>query len=123
MSFSFKSILIPVDFSINTEVAIKKAVALAEVGTDIHLLYVQNPVLTILPTRSFKNAYQKLNEWKDRIEGDSKSIEVFIWIRFEEAIHKTIEAIAKKLLPDLIIIGKIYITTGFHFGILLSQIK
>ena len=75
MSIFFKSILIPVDFSINTEVAIKKAVALAEVGTAIHLLYVQNPILTVLPTRSFKNAYQKLNEWKDRIEGDSKNIE------------------------------------------------
>ena len=39
---SFKNILIPVDFSVNTDVAIKKAMDLAEDHTIIHLLHVQN---------------------------------------------------------------------------------
>jgi len=118
MSISFKSILIPVDFSINTEVAIKKGLVLAERGTVIHLLHVHNYLSSGLPTRSlkyfvqknsgfyYKEAEDKLMEWKDRIEEENKNIEVIARIRFEGSIQKTIEETAKKLYPDLIIIGK-----------------
>jgi nucleotide-binding universal stress UspA family protein len=118
MSISFKSILIPVDFSINTEVAIKKGLVLAERGTVIHLLHVHNYLSSGLPTRSlkyfvqknsgfyYKEAEDKLMEWKDRIEEENKDIEVVARIRFEGSIQKTIEETAKKLHPDLIIIGK-----------------
>ena len=118
MSISFKSILIPVDFSINTEVAIKKGLVLAERGTVIHLLHVHNYLSNGLPTRSlkyfvqknsgfyYKEAEDKLKEWKDRIEEENKDIEVIARIRFEGSIQKTIEETAKKLHPDLIIIGK-----------------
>lgn len=118
MNVSFQSILIPADFSINTEVAVKKALALAEKGTAIHLLHVQNHLLYSLPTRNFKylikknagvyyqEAEYKLNEWKNRIEAYNKGIEVFTWIRFGDSIQKLIEQMAKKLHADLIIIGK-----------------
>jgi nucleotide-binding universal stress UspA family protein len=41
MNKFFESILIPVDLSVNTELAVKKALTLSESGTVIHLLYVQ----------------------------------------------------------------------------------
>ena len=118
MNISFKSILVPVDFSINTEVAIKKALVLAQKGTAIHLVHVLNSFSNGMPARNLKffvqknagtylkNAEQKLKEWKGRIEEDNENIEVFISIRFEDSIQKTIEETAKKLRPDLIIIGK-----------------
>ena len=50
MSFSFKTILVPVDFSINTEVAINKAVEVADKdGANIHLLHIREGNRQLVP--------------------------------------------------------------------------
>ena len=45
MRASVRNILIPVDLSINTEVAVKKGLELAHGRTTIHLLHVQIKIL------------------------------------------------------------------------------
>src|SRR5687768_6885726 len=118
MSEFFTSILIPVDFSINTEVAIKKALVLAENGTTIHLLHVQSYLLYGLPSRSlkyfilnnssscFEMAKEKLNQWERKIEEEGKKIRVVTWLRVEDNIQRALEEMARKLEPDLIVIAK-----------------
>ena len=52
MSKAFDNILIPVDFSINTEIAVKKAIELTEENNAvIHLLHVTAPP-SLIPTIS-----------------------------------------------------------------------
>src|SRR5687767_8592407 len=118
MTQFFTSILIPVDFSINTEVAIKKALVLAENGTTIHLLHVQRYPSYGLPSRilkyfivnnsstCFKTAKEKLNQWERKIENEGKKIRVITWIRVEDNIQRALEEMARKLEPDLIVIAK-----------------
>ncbi len=116
MASAFTTILIPVDFTINTEVAIKKAIDLALPGsTTIHLFHVENgssfhysdyirirssrPNLSIAPDR-------KLQQWKEMIEGTLPGVSVCCWIARESNIQLSVIAKAKRLQADLVIIGK-----------------
>jgi nucleotide-binding universal stress UspA family protein len=115
---SFKNILIPVDLSINTEVAVKKGLELADKGTTIHLLNVQSdslPGITSSVRKYFMSVNQladdrmieqKLEEWKQSIEERTTGITVCSWIILENSIQKGIEKKARQLAVDLIIIGK-----------------
>lgn len=119
MSSSFKSILIPVDFSINTEVAVKQAIELACTnGSTIHLLHVTKPKSFWKVTRfidQFKSspneyyytrkAMSKLEDWKYAIEESSPHCGVETYVRKGIVCDKIREA-AKEIKPQLIIIGK-----------------
>lgn len=114
---SLKDILIPIDFSINTEFVVKQAIELAN-ATDatIHLLHVIKPNQSDTATNlgifsgNKKNhdendAMNKLEEWKYAIEETIPGIKVKIHL-VEGSVHENIINAAKKIQPQLIIIGK-----------------
>lgn len=102
---SFKNILVPVDFSLNTEVAINKTLELIdEEGSMIHLLHVNK-------SGSFKkdmlfDCEKKLKEWRDTIEDDHPSVSVQLWIDESASVQNAIEQKAKAVSADLIVIGQ-----------------
>lgn len=119
MFHPFKTILIPVDLSINTEVAVKKGLELATCDTTIHLLHIQNSPVQDLPVvayrylvggkagTSFSVVRAKMEQWKQAIEQTGEGVKVCTWvIRVDNSIQKNIEEKAKELKADLIIIGK-----------------
>jgi len=118
MNNKFKTILVPVDFSVNTEVAVKKAMDLATEGTVIHLLNVQMDLFLGLSPRTYQyvveNAIQnnrdvideQLQQWKWAIEESSEGIKVCTWIAYHSSVPSVIEKKVKELHADLIIIGK-----------------
>jgi nucleotide-binding universal stress UspA family protein len=115
---SFNSILIPVDFSVNTNLAVKKGHELADTGTVIHLLHVQNFSTTFfsgitklyLPRNNGlydRHEIEKyLAEWKSVIRDCAKGIKVCTWITTGNSIQESIEKKAIQLDVNLIIIGK-----------------
>ena len=119
MSSFFKSILIPVDFTVNTEVAVKQAIELACAnGSTIHLVHVPKPkalwklIRIINLFRSSPNKYyypkkvkSKLQEWKYTIEECVSDCEVKTYIK-EGNICAKIRDAANEIKPQLIIVGK-----------------
>jgi nucleotide-binding universal stress UspA family protein len=107
MAATFDKILIPVDFSLNTEIAVKKAVEL--VGSDetvIHLLHV------VPCGKRSKNQFRvwvaerDLNQWKYTIQQYGPHIRVKIHVLRGRSVGQTIIECAGTLGPDLIIIAK-----------------
>jgi nucleotide-binding universal stress UspA family protein len=120
MCQSFKTILLPVDFSINTQVAVNKAMEITERQLGhIHLLHVYpqiNSNLIPLTRRnhnyeSVRSAEQKLLEWKLFIEGSTPSFKVTCSLERHSSIQRCIEQQAIQLQADLVIIGK----NSYHF--------
>ena len=120
MSSLFKSILIPVDFSVNTEVAVKQAIELACTnGSTIHLLHVIRPktlwsvipvsqsiqVLVWMNNYYAKKVMSKLQEWKYAIEESVSNCKVNTYVT-EGTVYRNIQDAAKEIKPQLIIIGK-----------------
>lgn len=118
MPIAFKTILIPVDFSINSDVAIRKAVELvdSECG-QLHLLHVQvNSGLATLSSmlgldRDYINEEEqlqrnRLRQWKDRIEKEMPSINVHYWITNSASVSHSIVKKASQIEADLIVISK-----------------
>lgn len=118
MITSFKNILIPVDFSINTEVAVKKVIELAESDSMIYLLYVRREqseasifsIQQLIPqSRQFiynAEVDYKINKWKNNIAESSKCQKISCRIVTGSSIQQAITDEARKLSIDLIIIGK-----------------
>lgn len=118
MSGIFKNILIPVDFSVNTEVVLRHANDLACAnGSTIHLLHVIQPtgirkVIRIsnhrtpsLDTKYYRKALKGLEELKNTIEENNLTCNVKIQIR-RGNVHNNIQAAAMEINPQLLIIGK-----------------
>ena len=113
----FNSILIPVDLSVNTELAVKKGVELADEGTVIHLLHIQNHFASFLPNATKEYFIRNNNltdegyvdnclvQWKKTIE-ESRPVKVCVWNMVASSIQDTIVQKAKQLNVNLIIIGK-----------------
>ena len=108
MGAVFQKILVPVDFRINTEVAIKKSLEIIEQSDSvIHLLHVQKPVFQRnlhLSQHVAKRA--KLHEWKSVIEEVAPGIRVNTDLVEARNIEKAIIEQANHCLPDIIVIGK-----------------
>jgi len=113
---TFKDILVPVDFSINTEVAIKHAIELASGrGSVIHLLHViesttKRAFLSLesgLLAEEYDNTEisRKLMQWKQTIEETIPYSNVKMHI-VEGSVQDIILESAKKINPQLIIIGR-----------------
>ena len=115
----FKSILVPVDFSSNTNKAINQSVEFAcTSGSTIHLLHVIGPEMlwSLIPVaRQFrsplkensnaKKAMSKLNELKCAIEESVSYCKVNTYVT-EGTIYRNIQEAAKEIKPELVIIGK-----------------
>lgn len=121
MKLSFDTILVPVDFTINTEVAIKKAIVLSKgAKVSIHLLYVAKPArVTVFSLHQYFAKYsfsdtkiilEQAQERLDRLRSytlDLKSdAEVSGWIAYGLPVEETIIKKAKQINADLIVIGK-----------------
>ena len=128
MSSFFKSILIPVDFTVNTEVAVKQAIELACTnGSTIHLVHVTKSkalwkmIRIINLFRSSPNIYlypkkvkSKLQEWKHVIEEAVSDCKVNTYIKEGNVCDKIRDA-ANEIKPQLIIIGKNNADKHFSF--------
>ncbi len=117
MNQYFKNILIPVDFTGNTEIAVRKALELAEENSLIHLLYVHNNEsadpfsaiyeLTLNTSESYLVAVEgKLNQWKKNIYQSLQTVTVSVSMVTEKSVQEAVVETAKKLAIDLIIIAK-----------------
>lgn len=108
----FRTILIPADLTLNTEVAVKKGLELAVPGTQIHLLHVYNYALYGLPV-FYRNSGNKieivnkqLDQWRAAIGEAADDVNVFTWLTERGIIQHCIETTAKAINADLIILGK-----------------
>ena len=120
MPFSFKTILVPVDFSINSEVATNKALEVIDEGSaDLHLVHVRNNSFLGTPKKrsqiSEDQADRFMNQWKQTIEEDFSSIKVHTWQLKGDRVQKAIGNKAKDLGADLIVVGKNSNHTWFPF--------
>ena len=115
MSFCFRTIVVPVDFSINSDIAINKALEMAEEQAVLHLVHIMDHASFNLPVVKLKKSPQPaertsvgkmLQEWKDSIEDDFPEIEVRTWIVAASSVQQAIADKAKEVQADLIVIGK-----------------
>jgi|SRR5688572_16195992 len=111
----FRTILLPVDLEINTEMAVKKALELSNPGqTIIHLFHVQKPAM---PWSSIwgKDTFQtndddkipyKILRWKKLIEDNYPDVKVMKDVACSMKIERAIIEKAKRIKADIIVIGK-----------------
>lgn len=112
MSGRFNTILVPVDFSVNTEVAIVKALELTgNTVAIIHLLHVQRrdilrDFINSNTNKVREKAQSKLDELSERIRKIRPDVQVSCWLTDNQSIEDAIVQKAERLGADLIIIGK-----------------
>lgn len=121
MNIKFSIILIPVDFTVNTEVAIKKALTLCE-GTDatIHLLHIPKIAASNImsfyqyyashntkdPDFSIRHAKEKMEKLQIYIHSMKPGINVITWVSLDSSVETSVIDRAKKISADLIVLGK-----------------
>ncbi|MDB5276570.1 MAG: universal stress protein [Ferruginibacter sp.] len=110
----FNTILAPVDFSENTPAIIKQTIELACIGNStIHLMHVikstgfplDTESVTAKDIDSYDEMMKKLKQWKQAIEETIPESTVRIHL-VKGIVHDKIIETAKKINPQLIIIGK-----------------
>jgi nucleotide-binding universal stress UspA family protein len=113
-----KDVLLPVDLGINTEFAVKQAIELTKAtGATIHLLHIipsgndwsnhfidRNEVVNDDILRG-KELVKKLEEWQRSIEETMPGCQVKIYF-MKGIVHDSILDAAKKIQPQLIIVGE-----------------
>ncbi|HET7898884.1 MAG TPA: universal stress protein, partial [Flavisolibacter sp.] len=112
---TFKIVLIPVDFSVNTEVAVARALNL--IGQDdatIYLLHVFRTFPFLNNTAAYSDCVKKLEEWKASLEEGRKKITVHSRLLESSSVQSGIRATADELRPDVIVIGQ----SGVHSHLL-----
>lgn len=119
MSIQFKNILIPVDFSINTEIAVKKALGLIDSeDAVIHLVHVVRSFIPALGLHTYfadnilsdtsetEHATRRLREWQMSIMETMQDLIVHIHLFKGGTVQHHVAKLAKRIHPQLIIIGK-----------------
>jgi nucleotide-binding universal stress UspA family protein len=119
MSFSFKTILVPVDFSINTEVAVQKAMEIADGdGATVHLLHIHNYAQTSFKASGCpydkrpvvwvdgQKARRLLLSVKESMTQAMPHLNVQQWLLPDSSVQHSIEKMAEELNADVIVIGK-----------------
>lgn len=118
MPASFRNILIPVDFSVNTEVAIKKALEVIEQdGSQIYLFHTQKIIpravrmaRIVLGKPSYSDrrivGKVKLNYFQHSITESHRGVKVFVEFKRAKTIETSIIEKANLVKPDVIVIGK-----------------
>jgi nucleotide-binding universal stress UspA family protein len=106
MQQSFSNILVPVDFTQNTEVAVAKALdVIDKKGGTLHLLHVQKAIWRNHATTT-EQVRSKLATWKGLLEESVPGIMVQSELKWSASVHKGITDAAGFAKADLIIIGK-----------------
>ncbi|HLK28502.1 MAG TPA: universal stress protein [Puia sp.] len=112
---AFKSLLVPVDFTCNTELGVKKAIDMADKqGCTICLLHVLKSEPK--PTNGFPEKLIKLRELKLIIEISVPNVSVDLHIIKGKSVEKTIIETALSLKTELIIIARHSGKKWFSFG-------
>lgn len=119
MNIQFKNILIPVDFSINTEIAVKKALELIEnKDAVIHLVHVITPAVPALHFQTYfpgsfvpntsesEMVGKKMKKWQQYILENAPDLKVQCHVFKGHSILHHLVKLAKKLSPQLIVVGK-----------------
>ena len=113
-----KTILVPADFTQNTEVALQKAKAFAGNAAAIHLINVQSPVIYGSASLAYRyqihpvaeqnahGAKKKLLQWKYAIESSTANIRVYTHAVSHPSIQTAIAEKARDVCADLIVIAK-----------------
>jgi nucleotide-binding universal stress UspA family protein len=128
MGACFNTILVPVDFSTATLLAIEKALELSSNKSTIHLLYVQNhlAVLPVFPAslllrglrffeKQDKNDCAKLADLKENIIKKNPAVQVELTMIKDTSVKKAIIDKARDTEADLIILGRNYKATRLPF--------
>ena len=103
---SFKNILIPVDFTINTEVAINKTLELIDhEGSVIHLLHVNTEIVGFGQKRR-RLWHKKLNQWRETIKDYYAGVSVHLWSVRSLSVQKAITEKALQIGADCVVIGQ-----------------
>jgi len=106
MLASFKNILIPVDFTLNTEVAVTKTLELINgEGATIHLLHVLGPAYPFAKEKLLLEE-KKLIEWKETIKDYYPEVSVQLWSVKSFSVQKAIREKAQDISADLIVIAQ-----------------
>ncbi len=102
---AFKNLLVPVDFTSNTELAVKKAIDLADREESVIRLV---HILRAKPsqTNGYPEKLVRLRELKLLIEISVKGVSVDIHVIRAKSIEKAIIEIAIETMPDLVIIAR-----------------
>jgi nucleotide-binding universal stress UspA family protein len=96
----FKNILVPVDFSMNTELAIRKGIEMGgEENALLHLFHAERSLTTT-------EAEVELNLIKSAVEERWPSVEVKVHVGGGSSIPVAIIGISHLIGPELIVIGK-----------------
>jgi nucleotide-binding universal stress UspA family protein len=109
MNFQFNTILVPVDFSVNTRVAIDKAVKLCEgIESSIHLFYVDTKSNWLKQNSTFRSATiaKKLSSLASEVEKMRSDVLVKIDMETDRNVESAIAMKAKTIGASLIVIGK-----------------
>lgn len=120
MQTGFRTILVPVDFSVNTEVAISKAIELCDgPNATIHLLHVMRVAISGMSDifgffgRNSTNSLghhaamqRKMRYWMNFIQEANPGINTCSWVRYETSVEKAIYKKTREIRADLIVIGK-----------------
>ena len=107
MISAFNKILIPVDFTINTEIAVSRAIGLIEQENgEIRLLHVTKPKKS--PSAKFViwDAEKKLMQWARSIMDTMKGVNVNFIVLSGSSVSQMIIESALRMGPDLIVVGK-----------------
>jgi nucleotide-binding universal stress UspA family protein len=107
MKTAFNRILVPVDFSVSTEIAIRKAIGLIEEENgELHLLHVVKPKMGPSAKLIIGEAEKKMAQWARSIGNTMKGIKVNSTILRGLSVSRMIIRSAELLSPDLILIGR-----------------
>jgi len=101
--------LIPVDFTLNTEVAINKTLELIDQNSTVHLLHTKR--YGSLTWGMDSEPEKKLMQWKETIADYDPLISVHTCIVESLSVQKAIKTKAKEIGADLIVIGQ----TSTHY--------
>lgn len=107
MAISFNTILIPVDFSLNTEISVKKAAGLVcKDETELHLLHVIKPGKHAGDSFRLWTVEKEMEKWREMIRDSYPAMKVRTHVFRGYSVQRMIIECAALLKPDLIVIGK-----------------
>ncbi|MBS1666974.1 MAG: universal stress protein [Bacteroidetes bacterium] len=116
---AFRNILLPVDFTSNTHIAIKRAIDLAEPDESvIHLLHISKA--NAKEATADSRDWARLKDFKRFLENSIRGVKILIEIYKCDSIEKGIVQKAMEKKPELIIIAR---NKGRRFLVLTKRIS